>query len=257
MTMNQDLKDHQATYPYWHLQQEDEISLFDLIDTIWEEKSTLIFFVILSLAVGSIAIFATKTNNINSFEVEYAINYSSISTTNSCKEVNGYDKKHMISLYSKCQNNEVVKDFIKLLKANGLSIQPKSSKFYASISSDVEKLDVMKMINEANSDLAKKYANEAHSELEFLKANFSNSAKINDFIADRLLSSQKIITIYEQHKKLPIDFSKPSINPANQQRTILIACLSIALGFIIGVSVILTRRAFVNHRKSKTTEAHN
>jgi hypothetical protein len=253
MTINHDLKNHQAVNTYQHPQEPDEISLFELLDAILSEKHILIGFIIASIALSPVFIFIFQAEEKNLFEVEYSINYPSMSSASACKGVSGYNEKESISNYSRCLNNEVIKDLVRLTKASGVSLQSNSTKLYKSIADNSQEQEIISILNKSNSELATLYSTEAHSELEILKNKFSDSANKSDFISDRLFSSHKLITTYDLNKKLPIEFSNPSIKP-KQQKTTLILSLSVALGFMTGVLVILTRRALLNYRKSKSVK---
>ena len=200
--------------------QDDEIDLFELIETLWKEKVLIILFTIVA-AVGGAGYGFLATPKF-SVSVNYIVNpkmpASDVANRLFAQLPAGWGKE-------KKSNAAVL-----------TTLTPESVTQYANLFSGLER------------SISKELLSEAKSNVEIIINDLPETLQSTEAVAQQMLKSKQTIRALSDGGE-SISFSTPVISQTAPKKALIIA-LSVVLGGMVGVVFVLIRSA-VRNRKVK------
>ena len=207
--------------------QNDEIDLFELIKTLWEEKLWILMFTFLAAVAGfSYAFLATPKYSVS---LDYSINAAM--PTGEAGEA-GEVVNRVIGL--------LPSGWVKANKQDRLTLEtlfPESDDTYQTKFRDISKSVSQDLLAQAQSDV------------EIILNELPTTLQSTEAVAVQMLNAKKTVRALIGGS-YAIDFGTPGITQVAPKKS-LIMVLSIVLGGMIGVMYVLIRSAVRNRRNVK------
>ena len=204
--------------------QNDEIDLFELIETLWKEKLWILMFTFLAAVAGfSYAFLATPKYSVS---LDYSIN-AAMPTGEAGEVVN----RVIGSLPS---------GWVKANKQDRLTLEtlvPESDDTYQTKFRDISKSVSQDLLAQAQSDV------------EIILNELPTTLQSTEAVAVQMLNAKKTVRALIGGS-YAIDFGTPGITQVAPKKPLIMA-LSIVLGGMIGVMFVLIRSAVRNRRNVK------
>jgi hypothetical protein len=249
--------------------QDDEIDLFQLLQTLWDAKRPISAFIVIAVLLGGSFLFFS--NNLYQSKIIYSLDsippfYSAEKVSADFKKM--FYTKNMFKDWEKNNENTalVFEDFSLTNVVNGyvlsknknllLAVLGEGKKETAHIlvkSDQFSILDDFFMYAEYINKLLKaEYVNKAKDELNINETKFKDFSNANEAVFTQLLTINRFIVSAENGTNL-IYIKRPTL-PERVPSSSLILALSIILGGMIGVIYVLISNA-IRKRKDKLVKA--
>jgi capsular polysaccharide biosynthesis protein len=215
--------------------QDDEINLFELLQTLWDGKWLISACVVLATLIGSgyLQVVQPKYD----VSVPYTSNIYSVGVSVNC------------SRDVTCMEAQTIKRFLSLI-GNSWSRKKKSSTLSFKTSSPLDLSEYKSQIEDANTALSNQIYTEATNELNLMQTEMTDVLLSTENVAIYVLYAKRAI-MYIDSGKNTISFGPVSVvKSSNNVPAILV--LSVILGVIIGVFVILVRYAIAKRKEQLT-----
>ena len=201
--------------------QDDEIDLFELIETLWKEKVWIVLFVFVSLTgSGGYAMIAKELYNVQ---------------TSLSFQTNAIDQEELRSRVTNAMRPGWVKDN----KSDSFTITTLTPEAVDAYSAELT--EIARSIT-----LAVKRA--AIDEIEVIESELTPQLQGTEYVASRILNAKRLLRELADENSTVISFSQPMISLSAPKRVLIVA-LSIVLGGMVGVLFVLIRSA-VRKRKA-------
>jgi LPS O-antigen subunit length determinant protein (WzzB/FepE family) len=209
---------------------DDEIDLYELLQTLWVGKWLISACVVLATLIGSG--YSQVAQPKYDVSVPYISNIYYVSIQQNCGDNIG------------CMESQTIKRFLSLL---GNSWRQKSSTLSFKTSSPLDLSEYKSQIEDANTALSNEIYTEATNELNIIQTELTDTLLSTEIVAKNMLNAKRVVMSIDSGKNTitfgPVSVVKsPSEVPA-------ILILSVILGVIIGVFVILVRSAIAKRKE--------
>ena len=207
--------------------QDDEIDLFELIETVWKEKVLIILFTFVAAMGGAgYAFLATPKYSVS---VNYIVNpkMPASDASDASDVANRLFAQLPVGWGKEKKSNAAVLT----------TLAPESVTQYANLFSELER------------SISKELLSEAKSNVEIIINDLPETLQSTEAVAQQMLQSKQTIRALSDGGK-SIVFSTPVISQTAPKKALILA-LSVVLGGMVGVMFVLIRSAVLN-RKAKT-----
>ena len=213
--------------------QDDEIDLFELLQTLWDGKWLISACVVLVTLIGSG--YSQVVQPKYDVSVPYTSNIYSVGVSVKCSRNVG------------CMDAQTIKRFLSLI---GNSWSQKNSTLSFKTSSPLDLSEYKSQIEDANTALSNEIYTEATNELNMMQTLLKDSLLSTDSVAIYVLNAKRVIMSIDSGKNT-ISFGPVSV--VKSSKTVpFILVLSVILGVMIGVFVILVRNAIAKRKEQLT-----
>ena len=250
--------------------QDDEIDLFELIQTLWNGKWLISAFVAIALLLGGgflllkDAVYESKLiYSVDSIPPFYGANKASTDFQNKFYSVTEFEEwkknNNDISLvFEDFSATEVIDGFV--LSKNEdeqlaiLTSEKKGGSFVLVKSNQLPILDdFFEYVTHINGLLKDEYVVRAKEELKIIDARFKDLSSADSNIVNTVLSIDRYIVSAEKGAKV-LAIQRPTMPKKVSPKVSLILALSVVLGGMVGVFFILVRNA-ITKRKEQLAKA--
>ncbi|KJE34917.1 hypothetical protein UF64_09355 [Thalassospira sp. HJ] len=214
---------------------DDEIDLFEILETLWGGKWFIVTFVILVTFVGFV--YSQVAQPKYEVSVPYAFNVYSVSTQQICDESNqvvecieSEQSKRLISLLEGGWNDSKKSSSLSLITINPLDV-------------DGYKADFVR-INEL---LTKEVYAEASTELALIQNELTDALLSTERVADNMLNAKRIIRSID-NGQMVLSFGSISVSQTSPKVPLILA-MSIVLGGMISALFVLVRKAMLKRKE--------
>jgi hypothetical protein len=220
---HQDISNANQSYPYY--QQDDEIDLFELFETLWDGKWLIISFALLTVLLGFL--YTQTVQDKYKVSVSYVINIHSLANQPRC----GNDIR--------CQENQMISTILWSIgsdwtKEKNIFTQtvfnPESIEHYQHIFSVIQ------------NDLNKTVLEQAKGNIDIIESDFLPALLGTESIATSLLDAKRVVTEVGKNGINVMSIDTPSVSIMSR-KTPLILSVSALLGGMAAILYIIIRSA--------------
>ena len=209
--------------------QDDEINLFELLQTLWDGKWLISACVVLATLVGfGYSQVAQPKYDVS---VPYICNIYPVSVKQNCGKKVG------------CMEKQTIKRFLSLL---GNSWRQKKSTLSFKTSSPLDLSEYKSQIEDANTAFSNEIYTEATSEINIIQTELTDTLLSTEIVASNMLNAKRVVMLIDSGKNT-ITFGPVSVVKSSSKVQVILV-LSIILGVMLGVFVILVRNAIAKRK---------
>ena len=212
--------------------QDDEIDLFDLLQTLWDGKWLISACVVLVTLIGSG--YSQVVQPKYDVSVPYTSNIYSVGVSVKC------------SRNVDCMDAQTIKRFLSLI-GNSWSRSQKNSTLSFKTSSPLDLSEYKSQIEDANTALSNEIYTEATNELNMMQTELKDSLLSTNSVAIYVLNAKRVIMSIDSGKNT-ISFGPVSVVKSPSKVPVILV-LSVILGVMIGVFVIFVRSAIAKRKE--------
>jgi len=200
---------------------DDEIDLFELIETLWKEKALIILFTVVA-AIGGTG-YAFLASPEYSVSVNYTVNPKMPASDASDAAIRLFAQLPAGWGKEKKSNAAVL-----------TTLTPESVTQYTNLFSGLER------------SISKELLSEAKSNVEMIINDLPQTLQSTEAVAQQMLQSKQTIRALSEEGR-SMTFSRPIISQTAPKKTLIMA-LSVMLGGMVGVMFVLIRSAMRNRK---------
>lgn len=244
--------------------QDDEINLFELLQTLWDGKWQISAFVVIAVLLGNgflivqKAVYESKliysVDTIppfydgNKASTDFQKKFYSVSIFDDWKKDNG----NVSLIFSDFVDTEAVDGFV-FLKSEGrrlVTLKSEKGVSYILVKSKQFSMldDFFKYAHHINELLKAEYIERAKDELNIIETRFKDFSTANDAIISQILTIDRYIVSAAKGANV-LTIKRPTMPKKVSPKSSLILAISVMLGGIIGVIFTFVRNAIAKPKK--------
>ena len=216
----------------------NEIDLFELLETLWDCKILITCFVSFALAIGfGYTLTAQKKYKVS---VTYTTNLYSIGSQQNC------------FANSTCLDIEAARKILRYIDKNW-NVSSVNQSVSLTSSTPLSSSEYIEAFQIANDKITENILTEAKAELHLIETELNDALLGTERVATNILNAKRVITAIGRGESA-VDFGEPSINRIAPKSNLIIV-LSALLGGITGLVFVISRKAIHYRREIKQIQS--
>ena len=212
---------------------DDEIDLFELVETIWKGKWIIVAVVCCALLLAGV--FVTIRPTVYEVKIPFNINFSSVEAYQVCGD------------NPDCLNSSSL-SYVMSAADIGLSTERNQNTFVFSGKDDHLLKSVTSQLNQAIEMATARVVDEAKNEIITIQSSLPSQLLTTEIVATNYLNSLRIVQTTEDESLKIMSIRNGTQTVKSPKISMTFALASVA-GLMLGMMIVLVRQAVINRRK--------